>query len=121
MTLEIALVLGILFVAIALFVSQRLRVDVVALLVLGALALAGLVTAEEAISGFSNPAVVTIWAVFILSGGLSRTGVANIIGRHVLRLAGDGYPRLLLVIMLITAVLSPLKIGTASCRECGAA
>lgn len=112
MTLEIVLVLGILFTAIVLFVSQRLRVDVVALLVLGALALAGLVSAEEAISGFSNPAVVTIWAVFILSGGLSRTGVANIIGRHVLRLAGNGYPRLLLVIMLITALLSPLMNNT---------
>ena len=48
------------------------------LLVLGSLAVAGLVTPSEALSGFSNPAVVTVWAVLILSGGLARTGVAGL-------------------------------------------
>ena len=57
--------------------------DLVALLVLGALALTGLVTPAEALSGFSNPAVVTVWAVFILSAGLARTGVANLIGHQI--------------------------------------
>ncbi len=67
--------------------------DVVALLVLGSLAVAGLVTPEEALSGFSNPAVVTVWAVLILSGGLARTGVASLIGRRLMRLAGDSEVR----------------------------
>ena len=65
-----ALVLGIVAVAFLLLVTERLRMDVVALLVLGSLALTGLVDSKQALSGFSSPAVVTVWAVFILSGGL---------------------------------------------------
>lgn len=106
MTLEIALVLGILLVAVVLFVSEWLRVDVVALGVLVALALTGLVTPNQAVSGFSSPAVITIWAVFILTGGLSRTGVAGILGRQVLRLAGSGELRLVMLILLTGSALS---------------
>ncbi|MFW6184059.1 MAG: SLC13 family permease, partial [Chloroflexota bacterium] len=90
-----ALTFIILLAAVALFVSGRLRMDLVALLVLSGLTVAGLVTPAEALSGFSNPAVVTVWAVFILSAGLSRTGVANVVGRQVLHLAGEGDVRLL--------------------------
>ena len=68
------MVLAVLAAAIALFVSERMRMDIVALLVLVALKLLGLVTPTEAVSGFSNPAVITVGAVFILSGSLSRTG-----------------------------------------------
>jgi hypothetical protein len=66
MTFDIALVLSIVALAVLLFVTELIRVDVVALLILGSLALTGLVTPTEALSGFSNPAVVTVWAVFIL-------------------------------------------------------
>ena len=53
-------------------VGGWVRMDVVGLLVLSALALTGLVGTEEALSGFSSPAVITVWAMFILSAGLSR-------------------------------------------------
>jgi di/tricarboxylate transporter len=116
LTVDIVVVLGILAAALFFFVSGRLRVDIVALLVLGALAATRLVTPEEAFSGFSNPAVITVWAVFILSAGLSRTGVANYVGRQVLRLAGKGEARLLLVIMLVAGVMSALmnNVGVAA-------
>ncbi|MDT8305978.1 MAG: SLC13 family permease [Anaerolineae bacterium] len=116
MTVDIALVLLILVAALFLFLRGRLRVDMVALLVLGAVAILGLVTPEEALSGFSNPAVVTVWAVFILSAGLSRTGVANFVGRQVMRLAGTGELRLLLVIMLAAGLMSALmnNVGVAA-------
>ncbi len=116
MTPQIALVLTILGIAIVLFVSERIRIDLVAILVLGSLALTGLVTPAEALSGFSNLAVVTVWAVFVLSGALSRTGVANMIGRQVLRLAGKSEVRLIVVIMLTTSVLSGFMndIGVAA-------
>ncbi len=116
MTFEIALVLGILATAIILFVTELVRVDVVALMVLVGLALSGLITPEKAVSGFSNPAVITVWAVFILSGGLSRTGVAAILGRQVLRLAGDSEGRLVVVIMLTAALLSGFmnNVGVAA-------
>ena len=106
MTVDIFLVLCILTAAVFFFITEKLRVDVVALLVLGGLVVAGQVSAEEALSGFSNPAVITIWAVFILSGGLSRTGIANRIGKFVLRLAGSGEPRLIVVIMLTAGLMS---------------
>ncbi len=116
MTFQIGLVMAILALTVALFVTERLRVDVVALLVLGGLALTGLVTPAEAVSGFSSPAVITVWAVFILSGGLSRTGVASLIGRQVLRLAGTGELRLMAVIMLTAGVMSAFmnNVGVAA-------
>lgn len=113
---QIVLTLGILIFAIILFVSERLRVDLIALMVLVALALTGLVTPAEALSGFSNLAVVTVWAVFILSGSLARTGVATVLGRQVLRLAGNSEVRLLVVIMLTVGLLSGFMndIGVAA-------
>ncbi len=116
MTLQIALVIFILLAALVLFVTEWVRMDVVALLVLGALAVTGLVTPTEALSGFSNAAVVTVWAMFILSEGLARTGVANIVGRQVLRLAGQGERRMILVIVMTGAVLSAFmnNIGVAA-------
>lgn len=106
MTFDIALVLSLLGVAVVLFVVERPRADVVALMLLTALALTKLLEPLEALAGFSNPAVVTVWAVFILSGGLSKTGVANMLGQQVLRLAGGGEVRLLVLIMLVSGVLS---------------
>ena len=106
MTTDILIVLVILGVAIVLFISERVRVDVVALMVLVSLALTGLVSPTEALSGFSNVAVVTVWAVLILSGGLARTGVANLLGQRILRLAGRGEIRLIIIIMLAAGVLS---------------
>jgi di/tricarboxylate transporter len=116
MTGEIALVFLILFIAIILFVTEKLRIDVVALLVLSSLVVSGLVTPEAAVSGFSNAAVITVWAVFILSGGLWQTGIANVIGQQVLRLAGDGEIRLLVVIMLASGIMSAFmnNIGVAA-------
>jgi di/tricarboxylate transporter len=116
MTFDIALTLGILLVAIIIFVTEFIRPDLVALLILVILVITGLVTPNESISGFSNPAVITIWAVFILSAGLARTGVASKLGEQVLRVAGAGENRLISVLMTSTAVLSAFmnNIGVAA-------
>ena len=116
MTLEITIVLTILVAAVVMFVTERIRVDVVALMVLVSLALTGLVTPAEALSGFANLAVVTVWAILILSAGLARTGVAGLIGRQVLRLAGGSEAQLVAVIMLVVGVLSGFMndIGVAA-------
>jgi len=113
---EIALVFTILLVAFLLLIQERLRVDLIALMVLGALALTGLVTPTQALSGFSNPAVITVWAVFILSGGLARSGIANRIGEILLRYAGNSEGRVILAIMLTAGVLSAFlnNIGVAA-------
>lgn len=106
MTTEIALTLAIIAGALILFATEKLRVDVVALLVLLSVALTGLVGPEEVFAGFANPAVITVWAVYIVSGGMFKTGVAEILGRFILRLAGESEMRLVVVIMLTCGILS---------------
>ncbi|MEE8523847.1 MAG: SLC13 family permease [Thermoanaerobaculia bacterium] len=117
---EILVVLGILVAAVVLFVSEKIRVDVVALMVLLAVALTGLVEPKEALMGFSNPAVVTVWAVFVLSGGLTRTGVASRIGFHVLRLAGRSEAGLVTAIMLTAGGMSAFMNNVGVCRRSAA-
>jgi len=116
MTFEIGLVLGILAISLILFVSEVIRMDLVALLVLSALAVTGLVSTSAAFAGFSNSAVITVWAMFILSEGLTRTGIADIIGRQVMRLAGRREIAMIVVIMVTAAVLSAFmnNIGVAA-------
>jgi di/tricarboxylate transporter len=116
MTPEIAFVLGILVVSLILFISEVIRMDLVALLVLGALAVRGLVDADQAFAGFSNTAVITVWAMFILSEGLTRTGIADIIGRQVMRIGGRREVTMIFVIMVTGAVLSAFmnNIGVAA-------
>ena len=106
MTVDIALVLGILIVSLILFISEVVRMDVVALMVLGTLFIAQQIDVNQAFAGFSNTAVITVWAMFILSEGLTRTGIADIIGRQVLRIGGSREVTLIFVIMVTGAVLS---------------
>jgi di/tricarboxylate transporter len=98
--------LVILAITILLFVTEWLRVDVVALLVLLALLITGLISPEAAFSGFSSPAVLTVWAVFIVSGGLFHTGVANLLGDRLLKIAGSSPRRLVGLIMATVGVMS---------------
>jgi len=109
---EMVITLVILGMAILLFITEFIRVDLVGLVVMSCLALAGILTPAETLSGFSNSAVVTVWALFILSAGLSRTGVASMIGRQLLRLAGNSESRLLLVIMLASGIASAFMSNT---------
>lgn len=112
---DIALVITILVIALVLFVTEALRMDIVALLVVGAVTVTGLVTPAEAVAGFSNEAVITLWAMFIISEGLLRTGVGDLIGRYVMRLAGRNEAALVAVIMLASGGLSAFmnNIGVA--------
>jgi hypothetical protein len=116
MTPDIALVLVILLAALVLFVTDWVRMDVVALLVLSALAATGLVAPAQAVAGFSNPAVVTVWAMFILSEGLARAGIAEYIGHGVLRAAGRSEARMIAILMLVAGALSGFmnNIGVAA-------
>lgn len=106
MTIENILVVAILVSALILFVSEKLRVDVVALLVLTALIVTGLVTAEEAFSGFSSPAVITVGAVFVISGALYQTGVADALGQSMLKLGGTSSLRLMVILMVTAGLMS---------------
>jgi len=108
MTLEMGLTLGILATAILLFLTERLRVDVVALGVVIALMLSGLLPAQDAVAGFANPVVLTIAALFIVGGGVVQTGLAGWIGRRILSIAGRSEARLVVVVMAAVALLSSI-------------
>ncbi len=106
MTADIALVLLILGVSIVLFASERIRVDVISMMVLLTLLFTGLLTAEEAFSGFSSPAVITVWAIYIVSAGLMYTGIADFLGRRIMHVSGSQEWRLIMVIMVTVGVMS---------------
>ena len=116
MTFEIGLVLAILAGSLVLFVSEKIRMDVIALMVLGTLVVTGLVGPEDAVAGFSNGAVIAVWAMFILSDGLTRTGIANVIGRTVLPFSGTRQGPMTVAIILTAGVLSAFmnNIGVAA-------
>lgn len=104
----------ILAITIIFFVFGRLRSDVVALLSLLTLFLAGIITLEQALSGFSDSTVIMITALFIVGDGLSRTGVTAWLGERMLRLTGNNTLRLLVVMMAGTALLSAFISNTGT-------
>jgi di/tricarboxylate transporter len=106
MTTEIGLTLGIILISLLLFASEKLRVDLIALLVLLAVGLLHLIDPDRIFDGFANPAVVTVWAVYIVSGGLFKTGVAKSIGRAILKFGGKNEARLISIIMVTCGVIS---------------
>lgn len=112
MTAEMWLTLAILFVAIALFITEWVRLDIVALGVLVMLMLTGILTVDEAISGFSSKIVLSIAALFIVGAAVFNTGLAAYIGNRILRLANGSEHRLLLVLMLFIGFMSAFISST---------
>jgi di/tricarboxylate transporter len=114
MTQDMWVVVAILVVAIFLFVTERLRVDIVALGVVLALTLTEILTPSEAIAGFSSTAVITIAALFIVGGAVLQTGLAAMIGQRILRVAGTDELKLTAVIMIAVALLSGVMSDTGT-------
>ena len=106
LTPSMILVLVILAVAIVLFLSERIRPDVVALGVLAALMVFGLLTPAQALQGFASTTVFIIATLFVVGGAVFRTGLAERAGQAILKAGGASETRLLLVLMAAVAVLS---------------
>lgn len=112
MTADMWITLVILIVMMVLFVSEKLRVDLVALCVVLALTLTGIVTAEEAMAGFSSTSVLSIAFLFIVGGAVFQTGLAAAIGDAILKIAGTNQTRLLMIMMLTVSILSAFISST---------
>lgn len=112
MNLPLFFVLSLLFLAIILFVRNRPRMDVVAILVLLALPLSGVLTVQEALTGFSDPSVVVIATLFIVGEGLVRTGVAYQIGEKLIHHSGSSEAKLIVYLMLAVAGLGAIMSST---------
>jgi len=108
------LTLAVALATLALFVWNRLRVDVVALLAMAALMVLGVVTPTQGISGFANEATITVAAMLALSAGLLRTGAIDDLGLWMHRAAGGRELRLLLVLLVIVIPVSALINNTAA-------
>ncbi len=107
-------VLVVLGAALILFVSDRVPLDLVALLVVIALPLTGVLTPQQALAGFADPLVVMIAGLFVVSGALVETGLAASIGNWIARVSGSGEARLTAVLMLATAGLSAFMSSTGT-------
>ncbi len=112
MNKELFWVLSLLAIAIMLFVSGKVRMDVVALLVITAFVLSGTLSLEEATLGFSDPNVILIAALFVIGEGLVRTGVALRVGEWLVSMAGSSEARMLVLLMLTVAGLGAFMSST---------
>jgi len=114
MTIQIATVLTLLFIALVLFSTERIPIEVVSLLLVMALVLTNTLTAAEAFAGFGNDIVITIAGLFILTGGLAKTGVIDLVGRRLHRTAGDSEFRMVALIMFAAALCAAVMKNTTT-------
>ncbi|MFS7182455.1 SLC13 family permease, partial [Serratia proteamaculans] len=112
MNSELLWVLSLLLIAIVLFTTNKLRMDVVALLVIIAFVLSGTLTLAEATVGFSDPNVILIAALFVIGEGLVRTGVAYQVGDWLVKVAGSSETRMLMLLMVTVAGLGAFMSST---------
>ncbi|HIB4931503.1 TPA: SLC13 family permease [Klebsiella variicola subsp. variicola] len=109
---ELIWVLSLLAIAVVLFATGKVRMDAIALMVIVAFVLSGTLTLNEAFSGFSDPNVILIAALFIIGDGLVRTGVATKMGAWLVSVAGNSETKMLVYLMLTVAGLGAFMSST---------
>lgn len=113
MTTDIAIVLSIIFVAVVLFIWERFSVDTVSILVMIALMATGILSPEEGFAGFSNPATLTVGAMFVISTAVFKSGIMNNVSKILTKAGRTNFTLCLLFIMLISGALSAFINDTA--------
>ena len=126
MNFEIALVVAVAVCAVVLFATEKLSVDVVAVVVMSILLISGVITPEEGIAGFSNKATVTVGAMFIISAALFKTGAVSYLGNVTSKIFKQGYWLGLITVMIsvgffsafinntpVVAIFIPILLGVA--------
>lgn len=114
MTFQIAIVLTLLVIALVLFSTERIPIEVVSILLVMALVITRTLTASEAFAGFGNDIVITIAGLFILTGGLAKTGVIDLVGRRLHRTAGSSEFRMVALIMFAAAFCAAVMKNTTT-------
>ena len=104
----------ILLVSAILFVSGKVRSDLVAICALLALLLCQILTPTEALSGFSNTTVIMMIGLFVVGGGIFQTGLAKMIGSKVMSLAGNSETKMFLLVMLVTGAIGAFVSNTGT-------
>ena len=114
MTTQIFIVLSLLFVTLVLFAIERIPIEIVSIMLVMALVLTNTLTVTEAFAGFGNDIGITIAGLFILTGGLAKTGVVDVVGRRLHRLAGDSEFRITALIMVAAALCAAVMKNTTT-------
>ena len=114
MTTQIAIVLTLLLVALILFATERIPIDIVSLILVLLLVVTGTLTAGEAFAGFGNDIVITIAGLFVLTGGLAKTGVVDTIGRRLQGIAGHSEFRMAAMVMMVAALCAAFMKNTTT-------
>jgi di/tricarboxylate transporter len=114
MTIEIGTILALLLFALVLFGTERIPIDVVTIMLVIALVVTGTLNVEDAFAGFGNDIVITISGLFILTGGLVKTGVVDVVGRRLHRISGGNEFRLTVLIMLVSAGCAAVMKNTTT-------
>ena len=109
-----SLMLVILIVTIALFIWGKFTPDIIALISMLSLFLFGILDLSETLSGFSNPTVIMIAALFIIGEGLSQTGWTALAGEKIIKMAGKSTTKLLLITTLGSGLLSGVVSNTGT-------
>mgnify|MGYP006277345595 CR=1 FL=1 len=114
MSIEVIIVFGLIIGAVILFTTEAISFDLTALIITGTLMASGILSVKEGLSGFSNPATITIGAMFILSEGLRQTGVLRAIGALLTELGKQSFWIAAIAIMVLTAGISAFINNTAA-------
>jgi len=109
---ELIWVLSMLVGAIFLFITNKVRMDVVALLIIILFVVSGTLTLPQALAGFSDPNVILIAALFVVGEGLVRTGIAYQVGDALVKVAGSSETRMLVLLMVAVATLGAVMSST---------
>ncbi len=110
----ITIVLILLAVALILFATEKIPVDVVGLILVICLVLTGVLTVKEGLAGFGDDIIITIAGLFVLTGGLVKTGLVDLIGRRLYRIAGDNEFFLTALIMIVAAISAAVLKNTTT-------
>ena len=114
MTLQLTITFIILASTIILFISNKVRADLVAVLALLAFVLTGILDSAEALVGFSNSVVIMIAGLFIIGAGIFRTGLAQMAGNLLLRSSGDSEKKLFVLLLVIVAIVGAFMSNTGT-------
>ncbi len=114
MTLEIVLVFGLLALSMGLFATEKLSVDVVALSMISALVLFGVLSPSEAFAGFASETMIILASVFVLSGALVKAGIMDWLGASLSHLAKNAGGRSRLILLVLSAAASSVFSNTSA-------
>src|SRR5215211_1087649 len=114
MTQPVATVLVLLLIALVLFATEKIPIDVVTILLVIGLVLTGTLNVSEAFAGFGNDIVITIAGLFVLTGGLVKTGVVDLVGRRLHRIAGGNEFKLTTLVMFTAAACASVMKNTTT-------